>query len=251
MQKPRMIRMSFGAPWTPVVKMMIILNTMVYLSFLIAGDQISATYGVPYRNLIVSLLGIDPTAILHNFTIWQPATYLFVHEAFYHFLFNMLGLWWFGADVERTIGSKRFLQYYLFTGIGAGLVSVMMHLPTIGASGSIYGLLLAYGLLFPDRVLYLYFVIPVKAKYCVLLFGVIELIALLGVSSNINHYAHLGGIFFGLIWFLYWTKKEVFLNMFRNYQKKQKRKKFRVITSKDPVPTEEPVHPYEEKPTIH
>ena len=237
-----------------MVKVFIIINTFVFLSFLLVGDQINPTFGVSYRNLLISVLGVDPSAILHNFTLWQLVSYLFVHEAFYHFLFNMLGLWWFGSDVERTIGSKRFLQYYLFTGVGAGLISVLMGLPTIGASGSIYGLLLAYGLLFPDRVLYLYFVIPIKAKYCVLLFGLIELVALMGTSSMINHYAHLGGIFFGLLWFLYFSKKDTLLHTLREFQKRRRRKKFRVISGSDSAPagsSDEPGHPYEDKPTIH
>ncbi len=250
MQNTRMVRVSLGASLSPVVKILIIINTFVYLSFLLAGNQVNPALGVNYRNLLISVLGVDPSAILHRFTFWQLITYLFVHESFYHYLFNMLGLWWFGSDVERTISSRRFLQYYFFTGIGAGLVSVFMGMPTIGASGAIYGLLLAYGLLFPDRVLYLYFVIPIKAKYCVLLYGVIELVALVGVSSNINHYAHLAGLFFGLLWFLYWTKKDVLMTKFRDYQKKQKRKKFRVITSTEQL-NEEPDHPYNDKPTIH
>jgi membrane associated rhomboid family serine protease len=250
MQKPQMMRLSLGSPWSPVVKVFIVLNTLVFLSFLLVGDQINPTFGISYRTLLISLLGVDPSAILQNYTIWQLASYLFVHEAFYHYLFNMLGLWWFGSDVERALGSRKFLQYYLFTGMGAGLVSVMMNLPTIGASGSIYGLLLAYGLLFPDRVLYLYFVIPVKAKYCVILFGLIELVALMGTSSNINHYAHLAGIFFGVLWFFYWSKKDVLMSRIRDYQKKQRRKKFRVISTKESAP-EEPVQIFDDKPTIH
>jgi membrane associated rhomboid family serine protease len=248
-----MMRLSFGSPWSPVVKVFIILNTLVFLSFFLVGNQINPVFGVTYRNLLVSILGVDPSAILQNYTWWQLFTYLFVHESFYHYLFNMLGLWWFGSDVERTVGSKRFLQYYFFTGVGAGLVSVLMGLPTIGASGSIYGLLLAYGLLFPNRVLYLYFVIPIKAKYCVLLFGLIELVALMGTSTMINHYAHLGGIFFGLIWFLYWSKKDTLINTIREYQKRQRRKKFRVISSKDSAVQDEAGQPYDDdnNPTIH
>lgn len=211
----------------------------------------NAEMGFSYRSLLMSMLSVDPNAIIHHYTLWQLVTYLFVHESFYHFLFNMLGLWWFGSDVERALGSKTFLRYYLFTGIGAGLVSVMMHLPTIGASGSIYGLLLAYGLLFPERVLYLYFIIPIKAKYCVLIFGALELFALMGTTSNINHYAHLGGIFFGLMWFLYWSKKDILISRFREYQKQRKRKRFRVITTKEVVSSQDTAHPYEDKPTIH
>ena len=245
------MRLSLGSNWSPVVKVLIVINTLVYLSFLLVGNQVNPSLGISYRNLFMALLSVDPNAILHHFTLWQLLTYLFVHEAFYHFLFNMLGLWWFGSDVERALGSKRFIRYYFFTGIGAGLVSVFMNLPTIGASGSIYGLLLAYGLLFPERVLYLYFVIPIKAKYCVLLFGLIELVALMGISSNVNHYAHLGGIFFGLLWFLYWSKKDILISKFRDYQKQRRRKKFRVITSPEPInPSNEPETPYD-KPTIH
>ncbi len=251
MQKPQMMRISFGSPWTPVVKLLIIINTIVFLSLLIVGDRIHPTFGMTYKNLIFSILGVNPITIVKDFTLWQLVTYLFVHDSFYHLLFNMLGLWWFGSDVERTFGSKKFLQYYFFTGVGAGIVSVFMHTPTIGASGAIYGLLLAYGLLFPDRVLYLYFVIPVKAKYCVILFGLIEFIALMGTSSNINHSAHLAGIFFGILWFLYWSKKDVLISKIKDYQKRQRRKRFRVISSQDVAGEDSPAHPYEDKPTIH
>ncbi len=251
MQNPQMMRISFGSPWSPVVKVLIIINTIVFVSFFLIGQRVNPQFGVTYSNLLLSLLSVNPSTILNDFTLWQLVTYLFVHMSFYHFLFNMLGLWWFGSDVERTVGSKRFLQYYFFTGIGAGVVSLLMNMQTIGASGSIYGLLLAYGILFPDRVLYLYFVIPIKAKYCVLLFGLIELVALVGTSSNINHFAHLGGIFFGLLWFLYWSKKDIFMSRIRDYQKRQKRKKFRVISSKDSTAEDQPPHPYDDKPTIH
>lgn len=245
------VRLSFGSPWTSVVKILIIINTFVFLSFLLVGSQMNPGLGLSYRNLMIALLGIDPQNVIHHYTFWQLITYLFVHEAFYHYLFNMLGLWWFGSDVERALGSRAFLKYYFFTGIGAGLVSVFMGVPTIGASGSIYGLLLAYGLLFPNRVLYLYFVIPIKAKYCVMLFGLIELFALMGVSSNINHYAHLAGIFFGMLWFLYWTKKAIIFDKFREFQKRRKRKKFRVISSAEPE-SEQIYDPYDDQnKTIH
>lgn len=252
MKQIRNVRLSLGSPWTPVVKNLIIANTIVFLSLLLVGNQVDPNFGTSYRNLIVGLLGVEPQAVIHHFTLWQLVSYLFVHEAFYHYLFNMLGLWWFGSDVERALGSRAFLRYYLFTGMGAGFVSVLMGVPTIGASGSIYGLLLAYGLLFPNRVLYLYFVIPIKAKYCVILFGLIELLALLGVNSTINHYAHLAGIFFGMLWFLYWSKRSVIIMKFREYQKRRRRKKFRVISTEATETEEEPFNPYDDRnKTIH
>ena len=250
MREVRVGRISLGTTWSPVVKILILINTFVFLSLLLVGNQVQPELNTSYRNLILSVLAIDPQSIIHHYTIWQLVTYLFVHESFYHYLFNMLGLWWFGTDVERTLGSKLFLRYYLFTGIGAGLVSVLMGMTTIGASGAIYALLLAYGLLFPNRVLYLYFVIPIKAKYCVILFGLIELIALMGTSSNINHYAHLGGIFFGMVWFLYWSKKHVLISAFREMQKKRKRKKFRLI-SNESEPYQSPYGSDDENKTIH
>lgn len=251
MREVRIGRISLGTTWSPVVKTLILINTFVFVSILLVGNQVNPSLNISYRNLIMTMFAVDPQNIIHHYTYWQLITYQFIHEAFYHYLFNMLGLWWFGTDVERTIGSKTFVKYYLFCGVGAGLVSLLMGMSTIGASGAIYGLLLAYGLLFPNRVLYLYFVIPIKAKYCVVLFGLIELIALIGTSSNINHYAHLGGIFFGMMWFLYWSKKDILLAKFRDMQKKRKRKKFRLISNEPETSYQSPYGNDNENKTIH
>ena len=160
------------------------------------------------------------------FSIYQLVTYMFTHATydmfgrivFAHILFNMFALFMFGGVLENYWGQKRYLTYYMVTGIGSGLVQLLvLHLqgatepiPTVGASGAIFGLLLAFGVLFPDTPLYLFFIpIPIKAKYFVIGYGLIELI--FGISGSnsggVAHFAHLGGMLFGIILILYWRKK--------------------------------------------
>jgi rhomboid family protein len=124
-------------------------------------------------------------------------------------IFNMLALWMFGSDLESRWGREKFLFYYFLTGIGAGICVVAADaifssgtaVPTAGASGAIYGLLLAYGLLFPERPIYLYFLIPIKAKWFVLIFGGIEFLSSIGnPGSGVSHVAHLGGMLFGYLY---------------------------------------------------
>lgn len=144
----------------------------------------------------------------YNFQLWQPATYMFLHGGLWHIGFNMLALWMFGTMLERIWGLKRFLFFYFFCGIGAGiLVSLIAFITqgndlivvTIGASGSVLGLLTAYGMLFPNNIIYMYFM-PVKAKYAVWIFGGFSLMfAISGNFAGISHWGHLGGILFGLI----------------------------------------------------
>jgi membrane associated rhomboid family serine protease len=130
---------------------------------------------------------------------------MFLHGSFFHFLFNMFVLWMFGGQLERYWGSREFIKYYFITGIGAGLCTSVVNsssfIPTIGASGAIYGLLLAYGLTFPNAIIYLYFLLPIKAKYFVLFFGIVEFIASIAPRNDmVAHLAHLGGMLFGLVY---------------------------------------------------
>ncbi len=144
----------------------------------------------------------------YNFELWQPVTYMFLHGGMWHIGFNMLALWMFGTMLERIWGMKRFLFFYFFCGIGAGLLVAViamitggreMFTVTIGASGSVLGLLAAYGRLFPDNVIYMYFM-PIKAKYAVWIFGGFSLLfAFSGSLAGISHWGHLGGILFGII----------------------------------------------------
>ena len=156
-----------------------------------------------------------------NFEIWQLISYMFLHGGIGHIFFNLFALWMFGQAIENFWGTKRFVIYYFLTGIGAGLLHILInsdpvatsqglrYVPTIGASGAVYGILLAFGMMFPERPIYLFLLpIPVKAKYFVAFFGVIELIS--GITrpgSGVAHFAHLGGMVVGFILIKYWGLK--------------------------------------------
>jgi len=138
-----------------------------------------------------------------KFEIWQPVTYLFLHGGFGHLFFNMLALWMFGVEIENYWGTKHFTSYYFTCGVGAGILNMIFthDAPTIGASGAVYGVLLAFGMMFPDRYIYIYFLLPIKAKYLVAIYAVLEFFASLGSSgSNVAHFAHLGGMLIGFIY---------------------------------------------------
>jgi len=161
--------------------------------------------------------GLVPALVTTKGYVWQFFSYMFLHGGFWHIFFNMYALLIFGIPIEQAWGTKRFLKYYLFTGIGAGftifVINGFMHnsssmIPTIGASGAVFGILLAFGVMFPDTELLLFFIIPVKAKYLVILYGIFTLSALLSseTGGNISHAGHLGGLIFGILYFLYHGK---------------------------------------------
>jgi len=178
----------------PVIKALLISNTLIFL------------LSYFYSSVINQLFGLVPLAVWSQFAIWQPVTYMFLHGSFFHILFNMFVLWMFGSDLERTWGSRQFLQYYLICGIGAGLFNVLFQphsmVPIIGASGAIYGLLVAFALMYPNRLVYLYFLFPVKVKYMVIVLVAIEFFSsMLGSpQSGVAHLAHLGGAVIGFIY---------------------------------------------------
>ena len=138
--------------------------------------------------------------------IWQPLTYMFIHGEFFHLFMNMFVLWLFGSEMESIWGRRGFLKYYFITGIGSGLIWLLLNISNpfsvlIGASGAIYGVLLAYGLMFPNRKVLIYFLFPIKVKYFVLLLGVIAFIYSIGdTGSNISHLTHLSGMLIGFIY---------------------------------------------------
>lgn len=146
------------------------------------------------------------------FDIWQLVSYMFLHASLGHIFFNLFALWMFGQSIENFWGTRRFTIYYFLTGIGAALLHMMIGgggAPTLGASGAVYGILLAFGMMFPERRIMLLFPpIPIKAKYFVAIFGVIELVS--GISranSGVAHFAHLGGMLVGFILIKYWGLK--------------------------------------------
>jgi len=155
---------------------------------------------------LVPYLGLVPAFVVHDFWLWQVATYMFLHGGIFHIVFNMLALWMFGAELERTWGTRYFLKFYFITGIGAGVLTVVFsQLPfgfaqqlqrsiIIGASGSVYGLLLAYALYFPDRPIYMYFVFPIPAKVFVAIMGAIAFFSSLSEAGGVANATHLGGL---------------------------------------------------------
>jgi membrane associated rhomboid family serine protease len=163
--------------------------------------------------MMVVYLGLVPGLVWHEFYLWQLLTYMFLHGGFFHILFNLLALWMFGGELENLWGSRRFLFYFFFCGIGAGIITVLctmiltpqyQFIPVIGASGAIYGILLAFGWLFPNRLIYVYFLFPIPAKYFVIIFGLIEFFSSIGgAGGGVSHLTHLGGLLFGLLYMLY------------------------------------------------
>lgn len=152
-------------------------------------------------------LGLQPAAVLHDVALWQLATYMFMHGGVFHIFFNMFALWMFGAELERLWGTRFFLKFYFVTGIGAGLLTVLFSLlpfgfaeqvyrtDVIGASGAVYGLLLAYAMYFPERPIYMYMLFPIPAKIFVAIMGGIELLSSIsGVQGGVANATHLGGL---------------------------------------------------------
>lgn len=181
------------------VKHLLIINVLFYL----ATEVLYRSLGVDLYNW----LALFPVRDSH-FGLWQYITYQFMHANFDHIFFNMFALWMFGTVLEQVWGTKRFIFYYLFCGVGAGLITTLISPSvTVGASGAIYGILLAFGMLFPNERIYLYFLVPIKAKWFVIGYGLIELFeGVFRSYDGIAHFAHLGGMLFGLLLILYWKK---------------------------------------------
>lgn len=154
--------------------------------------------------------GLVPHIIWTKFYLWQLVTYMFLHGGFWHILMNMFILWMFGSELERTWGSREFIKFYFIAGIGAGIINVLFaalrpataFIPIIGASGAIYGILVAYAVLFPERYVYVYFMIPVKVKYMVMFLVAVEFFSTYQ-SDGVAHFAHLGGALVGFLYLKY------------------------------------------------
>ncbi len=209
----------------PVTKALLIANGVVYLLQLMLGGGNPVASPV-FAPLMLWPLGdgglVDVYGALPSFMPWQLLTYGFLHGSFAHVAFNMLALFMFGAPLEYTWGQRRFLTFYLVCVAGAGLCQlgvgswILAHgggaYPTLGASGGIFGLLLAYGMLFPNqRVMLLIPPIPMKARTLVIVYGAIELfLGATGLQPGVAHFAHLGGMLFGWLLIQYWRGKPPF-----------------------------------------
>ncbi len=187
---------------TPVVRSLILANGIIFLVTLIATR-------LGGGGAIYSLFGLVPAAFWQGM-LWQPFTYLFLHLDLWHIIFNMLCLWFFGRDIEEQWGARSFLSYYMVCGVGAGLCVAVAGfgetVPTVGASGAVFGLLLAFAILFPDRTILFMLLFPMPARYAAALFGLIELLILVSSGPNaggISQVAHLGGAVVGFFYLRY------------------------------------------------
>jgi membrane associated rhomboid family serine protease len=190
----------------PVIKNLLIINVAVFFVQMLASNL--KLGGEPLGYLLNWWFALNPLGEGYNFQIWQLISYQFMHANFTHIFFNMFILWMFGMEVENIWGSKKFLYFYLICGISAGLaqlfISPLFSIPaiTIGASGAIFGVMIAFAMLFPDRYIFLYFLIPIKAKYLIGFLFVLEIFWIGDAGSNVAHLAHLGGAVAGFIFIL-------------------------------------------------
>ncbi|WKZ68365.1 MAG: rhomboid family intramembrane serine protease [Melioribacteraceae bacterium] len=197
----------------PIIKNLLVINIAVFFLQMIFDNisfgGIPGWYFINKYFALNPLTGLDQAGQPYNFQIWQLFTYQFLHGGFMHLFFNMFALWIFGVELENLFGSRKFLFYYLMCGVGAGLLHIFaspifdsISAPTIGASGAVYGVLIAFGMLFPDRYVFLLFPpMPVKAKYLIAFYIVIEFMSV-GSDNYVAHLAHLGGAFFGFVFIL-------------------------------------------------
>lgn len=190
---------GFGAQrWTPTVRVLII--TCIVAFFLQIFDRLAGGPSFTVK------FGLTPALVAGHYYLWQLVTYIFLHDpgSLLHILFNMLGLWMFGSELERVWGTKQFTKFFFICGIGAGILTVLLNpnseAATIGASGAIYGILLAYAVLFPNRIIY-FIIFPIPAKYFVLILGGLAFFSSLSsTGGGTAHVAHLGGMLFGCLY---------------------------------------------------
>jgi membrane associated rhomboid family serine protease len=195
--RPNTLTYSFGpGPITPAVKWIIWANVAAFVATVVHHD-------------LIYLLGVNPSEVIEHYRLWQPITYMFIHVGPTHILFNMLGIWMFGVELERMWGTQFFLRYYAVTGIGAAITTIVVALlpfavteqtystVTVGASGALFGILLAFALYFPERPILLAMLFPIPAKYFVVIIGALSYFSSPG---GVAHAAHLGGVVFGYLY---------------------------------------------------
>ena len=195
--RPSSVAYSFGpGPITPAVKAIIIANIAFFVLSLVYSP-------------VITYLGLVPEDVIGRGWLWQLATYMFLHAGPMHILFNMLGVWMFGVELERLWGTKFFVRFYAVAGIGAGVTALaasLIPLPalretysavTIGASGALYGLLMAFAMYYPDRPILMFLLFPIPAKYFVMILGALAF--LIAPGSQVSNTAHLGGLLFAYL----------------------------------------------------
>ena len=222
-----------------IVKHLLIINVLMYFAYYVLLKQ-----GIINLNYYLGIWSLS-TGL---FRIWQPLTYMFMHGSFDHLFFNMFSLWMFGSALENYWGSKRFLFYYLVCGIGAGLLNMLVpgaHV-SVGASGAVYALLLAFGMMWPNNYIYLYFLVPIRTKWFIIGMIVIELFeGIFRSTDGIAHFAHLGGMLIGFLIILYWkrhggmTGDFSIKNWFNSFKNRKKYTRYEEVYDKVPRSDEE------------
>ena len=177
--------------FTNAIKVLISINFVIFILQTLSRSE----------TLFFPLFGLVPKLVWSEKMIWQPVTYLFFHGGIWHVLINMFVLWMFGSELERLWGKNHFLKFYFITGVGSGLVTMLVNVqsitPVVGASGAVYGVLLAYGLTYPNRTVYLYGIIPIKSLWFVLGIGFIAFMSSFDNMSQVSHVTHLSGMLIG------------------------------------------------------
>jgi membrane associated rhomboid family serine protease len=224
-------RQNFYSGYFPQgVKWLILVNCAVFLIYYLGGRS--------GQEHMLTIFALSEAAAIKNFYVWQVVTYMFLHGGFTHLLFNMLSLWFFGVQLERDWGTRRFLKYFFYCGVAAGIcvlaVNAMVgdyYTPTLGASGAIFGILVAFGILYPEATVLMGFLFPIRAKYMVMIYAAIELVVTFGPNTGVSTVAHLGGMAFG---YLYLKRRLPSVPMpdwggaYRQWKMQRAKKKFQV-----------------------
>ncbi|MCF7804584.1 MAG: rhomboid family intramembrane serine protease [Candidatus Marinimicrobia bacterium] len=237
---------NFGSSWGPpgrrgggtlnplksdfysnAIRVLIAANLAIFVLLWLFGTR-------QFELSVFQTFGLVPQRVWHEGMVWQPITYMFLHGGFWHVAINMFVLWMFGTEIEHRWGRSEFLKYYFITGVGSGLVTMLFSLnstiPVVGASGAIYGILLAYGLMFPNRYVYIYFLFPLKVKYFVAIIGGIAFFSSLSsTGGNISHMTHLSGMIIGWLYFKQDWRLDFLKNRFRKSKRKQTLNKIKKV----------------------
>lgn len=231
-------------PISPVVKKLIVVNVVIWFFVQLILENV-----ILRSQMITGLFAFTPKLVLENFFIWQPATYMFFHapDNIFHVLLNMVSLWFFGSELEYRWGWRAFLKYYLICGVGAAVIyfiaviayqliagqeTLVYNVPVLGASGAVFGVLLAYGILFGDRIIYFFGVFPMKARFFIMLIGGIEVVSLVSSGlggSQVANMAHIGGLMTGYLYLLFWTRWQQ--KLWRGDRKSKARRNLRLVVN--------------------
>jgi membrane associated rhomboid family serine protease len=237
-------RVSFDFYITPGVKLLLIANFAVY----IFEALLYSFSGRTAYDELVKWFGLVPAGVVPLFRIWQPFTYLFLHDvhSIWHILMNMFMLWMFGRELELVWGKNRFLRYYFLTGVGAGLINVIVktvpalfghgfsYVPTIGASGAIFGILIACAILFPDRRVYIIpFPVAISMRTVVIIMAAFTFLGTFGLGADgVSHLCHLGGMLVGYFYLRRGTLLYSVRNTVSDWNYRRNRKRFEVYINK-------------------